>query len=141
MRSVPHYGLLLAGVAGLPSSVVETARSITARITEKVMNKYKLLWVQNFLVAYVKCVLEPLVSLTMLVMWWLRLVAIFGISLHNNFQKFYSVNGFQNLFSRNSSKNKNTFWGKNIEKMFSNSQKSFSQNNERFCFEKSILQN
>lgn len=36
-RHVPHYGLLLAGVAGLPSSVVETARSITARITEKVI--------------------------------------------------------------------------------------------------------
>ncbi|KAG5524021.1 hypothetical protein RHGRI_030880 [Rhododendron griersonianum] len=34
-QRVPHYGLLLAGVAGLPSSVVETARSITARITEK----------------------------------------------------------------------------------------------------------
>ncbi|KAF7126754.1 hypothetical protein RHSIM_Rhsim11G0009700 [Rhododendron simsii] len=34
-RHVPHYGLLLAGVAGLPSSIVETARSITARITEK----------------------------------------------------------------------------------------------------------
>lgn len=36
-QRVPHYGLLLAGVAGLPSSVVETARSITARITEKVI--------------------------------------------------------------------------------------------------------
>ncbi|KAA8521355.1 hypothetical protein F0562_012026 [Nyssa sinensis] len=34
-RHVPHYGLLLAGVAGLPSSVIETARSITSRITEK----------------------------------------------------------------------------------------------------------
>lgn len=34
-RRVPHYGLLLAGVAGLPSSVVETARSITTKITEK----------------------------------------------------------------------------------------------------------
>ncbi|KAK8941204.1 DNA mismatch repair protein MSH4 [Platanthera zijinensis] len=35
LRHVAHYGLLLAGVAGLPSSVVETARGITARITEK----------------------------------------------------------------------------------------------------------
>ncbi|XP_020263535.1 DNA mismatch repair protein MSH4 isoform X4 [Asparagus officinalis] len=35
-RQVPHYGLLLAGVAGLPSSVVETARSITTKITDKV---------------------------------------------------------------------------------------------------------
>uniref|UniRef100_A0A251UEL6 Putative MUTS-like protein 4 n=1 Tax=Helianthus annuus TaxID=4232 RepID=A0A251UEL6_HELAN len=34
-RHVPHYGLLLAGVAGLPSSVIETARNITSRITEK----------------------------------------------------------------------------------------------------------
>ncbi|KAI3787643.1 hypothetical protein L1987_42251 [Smallanthus sonchifolius] len=34
-RHVPHYGLLLAGVAGLPSSVIETARKITSRITEK----------------------------------------------------------------------------------------------------------
>ncbi|KAK8969261.1 DNA mismatch repair protein MSH4 [Platanthera guangdongensis] len=35
LRHIAHYGLLLAGVAGLPSSVVETARGITARITEK----------------------------------------------------------------------------------------------------------
>ncbi|KAJ0106189.1 hypothetical protein Patl1_18458 [Pistacia atlantica] len=34
-RHVAHYGLLLAEVAGLPSSVVETAKSITARITAK----------------------------------------------------------------------------------------------------------
>ncbi|KAI3727449.1 hypothetical protein L6452_16063 [Arctium lappa] len=35
LQHVPHYGLLLAGVAGLPSSVIETARNITSRITEK----------------------------------------------------------------------------------------------------------
>ncbi|XP_048435892.1 DNA mismatch repair protein MSH4 isoform X5 [Pyrus x bretschneideri] len=34
-RHVPHYGLLLAEVAGLPSSVMETARNITSRMTEK----------------------------------------------------------------------------------------------------------
>ncbi|KAI5602202.1 hypothetical protein BDE02_01G141800 [Populus trichocarpa] len=34
-RHVPHYGLLLAEVAGLPSSVIEMARSITSKITEK----------------------------------------------------------------------------------------------------------
>ncbi|KAK6947560.1 DNA mismatch repair protein MutS, C-terminal [Dillenia turbinata] len=34
-RHVPHYGLLLAGVAGLPDSVIDTARQITSRITEK----------------------------------------------------------------------------------------------------------
>ncbi|CAJ1928563.1 unnamed protein product [Sphenostylis stenocarpa] len=32
---IPHYGLLLAEVAGLPSSVIETARMITSRISEK----------------------------------------------------------------------------------------------------------
>ncbi|XP_031741354.1 DNA mismatch repair protein MSH4 isoform X1 [Cucumis sativus] len=35
IRHVPHYGLLLAEVAGLPSSVIETARDITSRIKEK----------------------------------------------------------------------------------------------------------
>ncbi|KAK3005427.1 hypothetical protein RJ639_017105 [Escallonia herrerae] len=39
LRHVPHYGLLLAGVAGLPSSVIETARSITSRITEKELKR------------------------------------------------------------------------------------------------------
>ncbi|XP_039046820.1 DNA mismatch repair protein MSH4-like [Hibiscus syriacus] len=38
-RHVAHYGLLLAEVAGLPSSVIETARSITSRITEKEVNR------------------------------------------------------------------------------------------------------
>lgn len=37
-RHVPHYGLLLAEVAGLPSSVIETARGITSRITQKVIS-------------------------------------------------------------------------------------------------------
>lgn len=36
VRKVPHYGLLLAKVAGLPSSVIDTAASITSRITEQV---------------------------------------------------------------------------------------------------------
>ncbi|OIV92781.1 hypothetical protein TanjilG_00915 [Lupinus angustifolius] len=34
-RHVPHYGLLLAEAAGLPSSVIETARMVTSRIAEK----------------------------------------------------------------------------------------------------------
>lgn len=38
-RHVPHYGLMLAGVAGLPSSVVESAKRITSRITEKEMKR------------------------------------------------------------------------------------------------------
>lgn len=33
---MPHYGLLLAGVAGLPSSVIETAKNITKQITDEV---------------------------------------------------------------------------------------------------------
>ncbi|KAJ8538684.1 hypothetical protein K7X08_029980 [Anisodus acutangulus] len=38
-RHVPHYDLMLAGVAGLPSSVVETAKRITSRITQKEMKR------------------------------------------------------------------------------------------------------
>ncbi|KAF9615531.1 hypothetical protein IFM89_024158 [Coptis chinensis] len=34
-KYIPHYGLLLAGVAGLPCSVIESAKSITSKITEK----------------------------------------------------------------------------------------------------------
>nr|XP_027080318.1 DNA mismatch repair protein MSH4 isoform X2 [Coffea arabica] len=41
-RHVPHYGLKLAGVAGLPSSVIETAKSITAKITEKEVRRMKI---------------------------------------------------------------------------------------------------
>lgn len=37
LRRVPHYGLLLARVAGLPASVVDTATNITSRITEQEM--------------------------------------------------------------------------------------------------------
>ncbi|XP_051114456.1 DNA mismatch repair protein MSH4 [Andrographis paniculata] len=34
-RHVAHYGLILAGVAGLPSSVIESAESITSKIAQK----------------------------------------------------------------------------------------------------------
>lgn len=37
VRRVPHYGLRLARVAGLPASVIDTATSITSRITEQEM--------------------------------------------------------------------------------------------------------
>lgn len=40
LQMVPHYGLLLAGVAGLPTSVVEEARSITSKISERVTTLY-----------------------------------------------------------------------------------------------------
>jgi len=36
IRRVPHYGLLLARVAGLPASVIDTATSITSQITQQV---------------------------------------------------------------------------------------------------------
>ncbi|KAG8100061.1 hypothetical protein GUJ93_ZPchr0013g35960 [Zizania palustris] len=35
VRRVPHYGLLLAKVAGLPTSVIDMAKSITSQITEQ----------------------------------------------------------------------------------------------------------
>lgn len=35
-RHIPHYGLLLAGVAGLPNPVIETASVITSRLLEQV---------------------------------------------------------------------------------------------------------
>ncbi|KAF8098214.1 hypothetical protein N665_0271s0031 [Sinapis alba] len=39
---VPHYGLLLAEVAGLPNTVIETARTITSRITDKEIKRIEL---------------------------------------------------------------------------------------------------
>jgi len=36
VRRVPHYGLLLAKVAGIPTSVIDTSTSITSQITEQV---------------------------------------------------------------------------------------------------------
>ncbi|KAG6635996.1 hypothetical protein CIPAW_11G081300 [Carya illinoinensis] len=45
-RRVPHYGILLAEVAGLPSSVIETARSITYRITEKEVKRMEINYMQ-----------------------------------------------------------------------------------------------
>ncbi|CAL5062750.1 unnamed protein product [Urochloa decumbens] len=35
VRQVPHYGLLLGRVAGLPASVIDTATSITSQITKQ----------------------------------------------------------------------------------------------------------
>ncbi|KAG2636978.1 hypothetical protein PVAP13_2NG481800 [Panicum virgatum] len=39
IRRVPHYGLLLARVAGLPASVIDTATSITSQITQQEMTR------------------------------------------------------------------------------------------------------
>ncbi|XP_008437055.2 DNA mismatch repair protein MSH4 [Cucumis melo] len=46
IRHVPHYGLLLAEVAGLPSSVIETARDITSRIKEKEERRMEINYLQ-----------------------------------------------------------------------------------------------
>ncbi|CAJ2645832.1 DNA mismatch repair protein MSH4 [Trifolium pratense] len=46
-KHIPHYGLLLAEVAGLPSSVVETARMITSRISEKEKKRMEVNCLQN----------------------------------------------------------------------------------------------
>ncbi|XP_057510615.1 DNA mismatch repair protein MSH4 [Actinidia eriantha] len=63
LRSVPHYGLMLAGVAGLPSSVVETARSITARITEKEVKRMKVNCLQYHDIQMVYRVAQRLICL------------------------------------------------------------------------------
>jgi len=39
IRRVPHYGLQLARVAGLPASVIDTATNITSQITEQEMTR------------------------------------------------------------------------------------------------------
>ncbi|KAK4424957.1 DNA mismatch repair protein MSH4 [Sesamum alatum] len=41
-RHIAHYGLMLAGVAGLPSSVIESAQSITSKITQKELKRIEL---------------------------------------------------------------------------------------------------
>ncbi|XP_023521478.1 DNA mismatch repair protein MSH4-like [Cucurbita pepo subsp. pepo] len=46
IRHVPHYGLLLAEVAGLPSSVIETAKNITSRIMEKEERRMEINYLQ-----------------------------------------------------------------------------------------------
>ncbi|XP_060674614.1 DNA mismatch repair protein MSH4 isoform X4 [Ziziphus jujuba] len=45
-RNIPHYGLLLAEVAGLPNSVIETARSITSRITKNDVKRMEINYLQ-----------------------------------------------------------------------------------------------
>ncbi|XP_017426176.1 DNA mismatch repair protein MSH4 isoform X2 [Vigna angularis] len=45
---IPHYGLLLAEVAGLPSSVIETARAITTRIAEKEEKRMEVNCIQHY---------------------------------------------------------------------------------------------
>ncbi|PIA50291.1 hypothetical protein AQUCO_01300793v1 [Aquilegia coerulea] len=45
-RYVPHYGFLLAEMAGLPSQVIESAKSITSRITDKEVSRMEVNYMQ-----------------------------------------------------------------------------------------------
>ncbi|XP_070676045.1 DNA mismatch repair protein MSH4 isoform X3 [Malus domestica] len=62
-RHVPHYGLLLAEVAGLPSSVMETARNITSRITEKEVKRMEVNCLQYHPVQMAYHVVQRLICL------------------------------------------------------------------------------
>ncbi|XP_057787033.1 DNA mismatch repair protein MSH4 isoform X4 [Salvia miltiorrhiza] len=46
-RTVAHYGLMLAGVAGLPSPVIELAKSITSKITQKEVERIQISFRQH----------------------------------------------------------------------------------------------
>ncbi|KZV50718.1 hypothetical protein F511_19630 [Dorcoceras hygrometricum] len=41
-RDVGHYGLMLAGVAGLPGSVIDSAKNITSKISQKEMKRMEI---------------------------------------------------------------------------------------------------
>uniref|UniRef100_A0A7C9ADF2 DNA mismatch repair proteins mutS family domain-containing protein n=2 Tax=Opuntia streptacantha TaxID=393608 RepID=A0A7C9ADF2_OPUST len=62
-RHVPHYGLLLAGVAGLPTSVIETANIITSKITEKEAGRMEVNQLQYYPIQMVYRVAQRLVCL------------------------------------------------------------------------------
>ncbi|XP_072093317.1 DNA mismatch repair protein MSH4 isoform X2 [Arachis hypogaea] len=62
-RHVPHYGLLLAEVAGLPSSVIETARMITSKIIEKEVTRMELNCLQHHSVQKAYLVAQRLICL------------------------------------------------------------------------------
>ncbi|GAB4835004.1 MutS protein msh4 [Ancistrocladus abbreviatus] len=62
-QRVPHYGLLLAGVAGLPRSVTETATRITSRITEKEARRMRVNELQYYPIHMVYRVAQRLICL------------------------------------------------------------------------------
>ncbi|KAJ6701039.1 DNA MISMATCH REPAIR PROTEIN MUTS FAMILY MEMBER [Salix koriyanagi] len=64
-RHVPHYGLLLAEVAGLPRSVIETARSITSKIMEKQIKKMEVNCTQYHKLQMVYRVAQRLICLNL----------------------------------------------------------------------------
>ncbi|CAK9311117.1 unnamed protein product [Citrullus colocynthis] len=63
IRHVPHYGLLLAEVAGLPSSVIETARDITSRIMEKEERRMEINYLQYHPIRMAYIVAQRLICL------------------------------------------------------------------------------
>ncbi|KAI9076551.1 hypothetical protein K1719_041537 [Acacia pycnantha] len=62
-RHVPHYGLLLAEMAGLPSSVIETARMITSKITVKEVKRMEVNCLQYHAVQRAYLVVQRLLCL------------------------------------------------------------------------------
>ncbi|KMS95658.1 hypothetical protein BVRB_006330 [Beta vulgaris subsp. vulgaris] len=62
-RHIPHYGLLLAGVAGLPSPVIETASAITSRIIEQEAKKMEVNELQYYPIQMVYRVAQRLICL------------------------------------------------------------------------------
>ncbi|KAI6707368.1 hypothetical protein NL676_010330 [Syzygium grande] len=62
-RRVPHYGLLLAEVAGLPRSVIDTARGITSRITQKELKRMEVNYEQYSALQVVYRVAQRLICL------------------------------------------------------------------------------
>ncbi|XP_030467620.1 DNA mismatch repair protein MSH4 [Syzygium oleosum] len=62
-RRVPHYGLLLAEVAGLPRSVIDTARGITSRITQTELKRMEVNYEQYNALQVVYRVAQRLICL------------------------------------------------------------------------------
>uniref|UniRef100_A0A803LWW7 DNA mismatch repair protein MSH4 n=1 Tax=Chenopodium quinoa TaxID=63459 RepID=A0A803LWW7_CHEQI len=62
-RHIPHYGLLLAGVAGLPKSVIETASVITSRILEQQAKKMEVNELQYYPIQMLYRVAQRLICL------------------------------------------------------------------------------
>ncbi|XP_057520509.1 DNA mismatch repair protein MSH4 isoform X2 [Amaranthus tricolor] len=62
-RYIPHYGLLLAGVAGLPNSVIEIASNITSRIIKQEAKKMEVNELQYYPIQMVYRVAQRLLCL------------------------------------------------------------------------------
>ncbi|KAK9668010.1 hypothetical protein RND81_13G028700 [Saponaria officinalis] len=62
-RHIPHYGLMLAGVAGLPRPVIETASTITSKIIEKEAQRMEVDHLQYYPIQIVYRVAQRLMCL------------------------------------------------------------------------------